>query len=434
MTSRSRFYPWYVVGVLMLAFVLSFADRQILGLLLTPVRGDLGLSDTRMSVLLGPAFALPFILAGLPLGRLADRHSRRALILVGLLVWSTATMLCAFARDFSEMMLARAAVGIGEAVLAPAAYSLIVDYFARERRASALSVFGLGIYLGVGLAFILGGAVIAYAMQQGTTSLSLIGAVRPWQLVFLSLGGVGILLSPLLLTVREPLRNAHHIAAPLAEVFAYLGRNRRAILHHNFGFAFLAMSAYASVAWLPTFFVRTHGWDASHFGLVYGAIVMVFGGSGVLFGGWLTDRWLRRGQVDGGLRVGAMSAFVSVTIGLLYLFPSNATFAAVLMIPAVFLAGMPVGVSPAALQELVPADMRAQATALSLLIVNIVGLGLGPIAVALCTQHVFADEQALGWSLLLVCGSAQLIAVFLLRGGLAPYRESLARQGTTWKR
>lgn len=427
MSARASLYPWYVVGVLMLAFVLSFADRQILGLLLTPVRRDLGLSDAQMSLLLGPAFALPFILAGLPLGRLADRYSRRALITIGLLVWSTATLLCAFARDFGELLLARAVIGIGEAALAPAAYSLIVDYFARERRATALSVFGLGIYLGVGLAFMLGGVVIAYAMQHGAMSLSLFGAVRPWQAVFLCLGGAGIVLSPLLLTVREPPRQARHASAPLSEVFAFLRQNRRAILHHNFGFAFLSMSAYASVAWLPTFFVRIHGWEPSRFGLVYGAIVTVFGGGGVLFGGWLADRWLRRGHTDAGLRVGAVSAFVSLGIGLLYLFPSNATLAASLIIPAAFLAGMPVGVSPAALQDLMPANLRAQASALSLLILNVVGLGCGPIAVALITQYVFADEQALGWSLLIVCGGAQLIAAALLSNGRAPFRESLSR-------
>ena len=432
MTSRLPLYPWYVVGVLMLAFVLSFADRQILGLLLTPVRRDLGLSDTQMSLLLGPVFALPFIVASLPLGRMADRYSRRALIAIGLLVWSLATLMCAFARDFGEMMLARAVVGIGEAALAPAAYSLIVDYFARERRATALSVFSLGVYLGVGVAFMLGGVVIAYAMQQDSASLSLLGVtspwpVRPWQVVFLSLGGLGIALCPLLLTVREPSRGERHAAAPLVEVFAYIRRNRRALLHHNFGFAFLAMSAYASVSWLPTYFVRIHGWDAGRFGLVYGGIVTLFGGSGVLFGGWLGDRWMRHGFVDAGLRVGCVAAFASLIFGLLYLFPSNATFAAALMIPSAFLAGMPNGVAAAALQELMPANMRAQATAISLLVVNVVGLGLGPVAVALCMRHIFGNERALGGSLLMVCGGALLIAALLLRGGLEPYRESISR-------
>ena len=422
-------YPWYVVGVLMLAFVLSFADRQILGLLLTPLRRDLGLDDAQMSLLLGPAFALPFILAGLPLARIADRYNRRNLILAGLLVWSAAMLLCAFARNFTELLLARAVIGIGEAALAPAAYSLIVDCFARDRRATALSVFGLGIYLGVGLAFMLGGAVITYAMQQDTALSALLGAARPWQTVFLCLGVAGFLFAPVLLTVREPSRGARHATVPLPQVFAYLRQHYRAILLHNFGFALLAMSSYASVAWLPTFFVRTHGWSAGQFGLVYGGIVMVFGGSGVLFGGWLADRWLRRGHADAGMRVGCLAGFAGLALGLLYLLPENATIAAALIIPAAFLAGMPVGVSPAALQELVPANLRAQASAMSLLIVNVIGLGLGPVAVALCTQYVFRDEQALSGSLLLVCGGAQLIAALLLLRGFAPYRESLARQG-----
>lgn len=428
MSLRASVYPWYVVGVLTLAMLLSFADRQILALLLTPVRRDLGLDDAQMGLLLGPAFALPFILAGLPLARLADRSNRRNLIMAGVLVWSAATVLCAFTRSFTELLLARACVGIGEAALAPAAYSLIVDYFARERRATALSVFGLGIYLGVGLAFMLGGAVIAYAMRADATLSGLLGTARPWQAVMICLGGAGILAAPLLLTIREPARSLRHIAAPLPEVFRYLRQHHRAILLHNFGFAFLAMSAYASVAWLPTFFVRTHGWGAADFGLIYGGIVTLFGGAGVVSGGWLADRQLRRGQTDAGLRVGSWAALAGLIFGLLYLLPSNATLAAALIVPAAFFAGMPVGVSPAALQDLVPASLRAQASALSLLIVNVIGLGCGPVAVALCTQYVFRDEQALGRSLLLVCGGAQLIAAFLLWRGREPYRASMAQQ------
>ncbi|MGQ0623031.1 MAG: spinster family MFS transporter [Panacagrimonas sp.] len=422
----SRIYPWYVVGILMLAFVFSFVDRQILNLLVGPVRQDLGIGDTQVSLLLGPAFALFFVLAGLPLGRLADSHSRRGLITLGLVFWSLATAACGFARSFEHLFLARACVGIGEAVLAPAAYSLIADYFPRERRATALSVHATGIYIGAGLALMLGGLVIVFAARHGPMTLPLLGETRPWQVVFLVVGAAGILFSPLLLTVREPPRGAQHAAAPLSEVFAHFRRNRRVLLCHNFGFAFLALSGYASAAWLPTFFIRVHGWNAGTIALVYGAIVAVFCIAGVVFGGWLADRWLRRGRSDATLRVGRLAALLLPLLGLLYVFPSNGWIAAALIVPAAFLAGMPTGVAPAALQDLMPANLRGQASALSVLVVNLVGLGLGPSAVALCTDYVFEDDRAVGWSLLVVCGTAQLLAAALLHAGLGAFRESVA--------
>lgn len=424
---HSPLYPWYVVGVLLLVLVFSFVDRQVLNLLVGPLRRDLGVGDTQMSLLLGPAFALFFSLGGLPLGRMADRYSRRGLIACGLVFWSLATALCGFAQTFEQLLVARACVGLGEAALAPAAYSLIADYFARERRATAMSVHATGIYLGVGLAFIVGGLVVVFATRQGAVMLPL-REVRPWQAVFLMCGVAGLLFSPVLFTVREPSRGAQHASAPLPEVFAYFGRNRRALLCHNFGFALLALSAYGSAAWLPTFFVRVHGWNAGTFGLVYGAIVIVFCIAGVLFGGALADRWLRQGHVDATLRVGRLAALLTLPIGLLYVFPSDGRLAAALIAPAAFLAGMPTGVAPAALQELMPSNMRGQASAVSVLVLNLVGLGLGPTAVALCTDYVFKDELAVGWSLLIVCGSAHLVAALLLHAGLGAFRESLARR------
>lgn len=426
--SGSLAYPWYVVGVLMLVYVFSFIDRQILNLLVGPIRADLGISDTQMSLLLGFSFAVFYTFCGIPLGRLADSRSRRGLIAFGLVFWSIATAACGMVSKYWQLFLARVGVGIGEAALSPAAYSLITDYFPKERRATAMSVYSMGIFLGSGIAFLLGGLVITFAMQHGPVTLPLIGEIRPWQVVFLILGVSGVLFALVLLTVKEPPRGAAHAQAPLREVLAYIKLNRRTVLCHNFGFAFLALSSYSASAWIPSFFYRVHGWDAGTFGLVYGSIVTVFACSGIIFGGWLADRWLREGKTDATLRVGYCAALACVPLGSLFVFPDSGTLAAILIIPGVFLLGMPFGVAPAGLQEMMPANMRGQATAVYLFIVNLVGLGIGPTAVALFTDYVFADDNAVGWSILIVCGAAQLLAVVLLRAGLAPFRESLARR------
>ena len=209
----SMAYPWMVVAILMIAYVFSFVDRQILNLLVGPIRRDLGISDTQMSLLMGFSFAIFYTILGIPLGRLADRVSRRGLITTGVLVWSAMTALCGFAYSYWQLFLCRIGVGVGEATLSPAAYSMIADYFPPERRATAISVYSMGIFLGSGLAFLLGGLVIKFAVAQGTMALPLIGEVRPWQLVFFVLGGSGIVFSLAFLLVREPPRQVFVVLA-----------------------------------------------------------------------------------------------------------------------------------------------------------------------------------------------------------------------------
>ncbi|MDQ4348111.1 MFS transporter, partial [Pseudomonas aeruginosa] len=197
------------------------------------------------------------------------------------------------------------------------------------------------------------------------------------------------------------------------------------VLCHNFGFACLSFAGYGSGAWVPTFFVRTHGWDAGHVGVVYGSIVAVFGCLGIVFGGRLADYWAKRGRSDANMRVGLLAAWAVIPFTLVYPLLDNANWAAALMAPTVFFLSMPFGVAPAAIQEIMPNSMRGQASAIYLFVVTLFGLGVGPTAVALVTDFVFADDMALRYSLLLVTLAAVLGAVVLLGIGLKPYRASL---------
>ena len=186
-----------------------------------------------MSLLMGPAFAVSYILFGILFGRLTDSKSRRTIIAMGFVAWSLFTAGCGVAKTYLQMFWLRVGVGIGEASLSPAAYSLITDYFPPKRRATAISVYGMGIYIGSGLAFIVGGAVTEMVIKQGAWQLPLVGATRSWQVVFFIVGLPGVLLSLLLYTVREPLRRGARMIktasgttqvaqAPLGEVLAYL--------------------------------------------------------------------------------------------------------------------------------------------------------------------------------------------------------------------
>lgn len=423
----SSLRAWSTVAILMLAYVLSFIDRQILNLLVGPIRRDLVISDTQMSLLMGLSFALFYTVCGIPLGRLADTKSRRGLIAIGVLFWSAMTAACGMARLYWQFLLCRIGVGVGEAALSPAAYSLIADSFPAERRATAISVYSMGVYLGSGLAFLLGGLVIKFASAQGDVLLPVLGEVRPWQLIFLILGAAGVLFTLLLLAVREPARRGvgAGVAVPLAEVGRYLRANRRTVLYHNFGFAGLAFAGYGSAAWIPTFFIRTYGWDAGHVGVVYGSIVAVFGCLGIVFGGRLADWMAKRGRTDANMRVGLYAAMAALPCVASFPLMDNALWAAVLMAPTVFCLSMPFGVAPAAIQEIMPSAMRGQASAIYLFVITLIGLGIGPTAVALVTDYLFADDQALRYSLLIVSTLAVASSLLLLAKGLQPYRESV---------
>ena len=185
-------YAWYVVGVLTLAYIFSFIDRQILSLMAIPIQQDLGIGDKQMSLLMGASFAVFYTLFGIPLGRLADTRSRRAIISVGIAVWSVMTAGCGLAKTFWQLAIMRMGVGVGEASLSPSAYSLISDYFRPERRSTAMSVYSMGIYIGSGLAFILGGFITLLVAGRESTVLPGFGPVRSWQLVFFVVGLPGL--------------------------------------------------------------------------------------------------------------------------------------------------------------------------------------------------------------------------------------------------
>jgi MFS family permease len=420
---------WVTVAILMVAYVLSFVDRQILNLLVEPIRRDLMINDTQMSLLMGLSFALFYTICGIPLGRVADTRSRRGLIAVGVLFWSAATAACGMAKLYWQFLICRIGVGVGEAALSPAAYSLIADSFPAERRATAISVYSMGVYLGSGLAFLVGGLVIQFASAQGDVILPVLGEVRPWQLIFLILGGAGVLFTLLMLAVKEPTRRGAGagVAVPLADVGRYIRANRTTVLCHNFGFAGLAFAGYGSAAWVPTFYIRTYGWDAGQVGIVYGCIVAVFGCLGIVFGGRLADWMAKRGRSDANMRVGLYAALGALPLVLLFPLMETAFWASVLLAPTVFCLSMPFGVAPAAIQEIMPNSMRGQASAIYLFVITLIGLGIGPTAVALVTDFVFADDNALRYSLLIVTTLAVLMSIVLLGKSLKPYRESVVR-------
>ncbi len=428
--NNNSLYPtsgraWLTVFILLLCYILSFIDRQILNLLVEPIRRDLAISDTQMSLLMGLSFAIFYVICGIPMGRIADNKSRKGLIGAGVFVWSLMTAACGLANQYWHFVIFRIGVGAGEAALSPAAYSLLADSFPPEKRATAISVYSMGIYLGAGIAFLLGGIVVTFASNQGDMILPILGTVRPWQMIFLIIGGAGIAFCFVLFALKEPVRKGigAGISVPIKDVGAYLLSIRKTVICHNVGFAFLSFASYGASAWIPTFFIRNHGLTAGEVGIYYGTIVAVAGSLGIVFGGRLADYWSRKGHKDANMRVGLLAAILTLPCNVVFLLGDlNMVWA--LMIFNVFTIAMPFGVAPAAIQEVMPNAMRGQASAIYLFVVTLIGLGIGPTAVALVTDYVFGDDMAIRYSLFIVASVATSAAIVLLWMGLKPYRES----------
>ena len=421
-------YAWYVVGVLALANTSAFVDRQILGLLVGPIRRDLGISDAQMGILYGLAFALFYTLLGIPLGRAADRASRRVIIGLGIAAWSIMTVLCGMARTYEQLLLARFGVAIGEAALAAPALSLIADYFAPDRRATALSVYTLGVYLGAGFANLVGGVLVA---RFGTTPVvwPVVGEIRPWQQVFVAVGLPGILIALLTATVGEPVRRetGQRDARPfaIAEVLAYVRANGRTFVCHGLGYALFALVNFATAAWLPTHLIRTYGWTAAQAGITLGTVTSTIGVFGVVAGGRVADSLLARGYTDAKLRVGIMAALGNIVCGAIYTLAPEAGLAVAALVPYNFFASFAFGAAVAAVQEITPNRMRAQVGAFVMSVITLVGLGIGPTLIGVLTSAVYGRDSAVRYALLWVTLVGLAGAATLLAAGLAPYRRSV---------
>ena len=261
---------WYAIFVLFVAYTFSFIDRAILVLLVEPIKRDLGINETGIGLLHGFAFAIFYTTLGLPIGWLADRKSRKWIIVVGIAVWSAMTALCGFARNFWQLFAARVGVGVGEAALSPSAYSMIADLFPAEVRSRALGIYTIGAYFGAGLAIIIGGAVVQLVAELPPVTLPVVGTANVWQLTFIVVGVPGILVALLAMTITEPQRREHldpSRSPTLGQTVSYVLAHRRAFLGHFVGFGLMAIPFNVILLWARPFISRVYGWNPTEEGL-----------------------------------------------------------------------------------------------------------------------------------------------------------------------
>jgi len=416
----------------MVASTLSFIDRQILNVMIGPIKRDLGgLSDTEVSLIIGLAFSVVYSLSTLPLARLADRFNRRNLIAAGIFSWSLMTALAGLANSFWQLFAARMGVGIGEASLGPATTSMLADYFEQHRLPLALGIVGAAPFIGTGLASLVGGPLIDRLEASPEVVLPLFGSMYSWQTVLVLVGLPGILLALVMFTVREPRRRGAGAEKTegysYAEVWEFCRSRGKYLSLHGIAFLTISIQGFAVMTWLIELFVRKHGWSRTEIGVSYGLIALFFGIAGSVLAGIFAGRLMNKGQADASMRLVLWGLFVLAPLGIAMPLMSNATIAIAMVVPITFIMAMPPGLSHTALQAIAPNRMRGQLIALYLICVNLISYILAPTLVGVMNDYVFGDESAIGLSLATLGVFNYSIAIFCLWRCLDPLKEAMSR-------
>ena len=426
----SPFRAWGMVVLLTIAYAISFVDRQIINLMVEPIKADLQLSDTQISLLLGFAFGLFYTIMGIPLGRAADKYNRRNLIVGGMTLWCLMTAASGLARNFTQLFIARLGIGVGEAALSPAALSVISDSFPPEKRTSPIGFYNSAIYIGSGLAMLLGGAIIQIVSSAPPIDAPFIGELLPWQTTFIIVGIPGLIVAFIIALTREPSRkdvlreqdgDATELSFP--DVVRYVWTRRNIYGPIFVGMAVVAVVNFMFLAWIPTLYIRVHSWDVSSIGYAFGTILLIFGPLGIALGGRLGDYYALKGDAGGHTKAAfAGSLFMVPGMLLTPIFP-NATVA------LVGLALIPFGMAfitvniVTAILRVTPNQLRGQVYAVLLMVMTMAGSTLGPTGVALITDYVFKDEMMIGYSMLTVAIGTAFFSNFAFYRCMRTFRE-----------
>jgi MFS family permease len=422
-------YAWWVVIALTAVYTLSFVDRTILSLLVPSIKRDLGVSDTQIGVLQGLAFSVFYTLMGLPIGRLADRWNRRNLIVAGILVWSLFTTLGSVAKSYLLLFLTRIGVGVGEASLSPAGYSMLSDYFPKQKLGAAISVFYMGVFIGSALAQLVGGTTIDMLARTPFITVPVLGAMASWRLTFVIVGLPGVLFALLAWTIREPVRrnllaSADGRATQLSfgDAVTQIRMRWQSVTGISLGMVCQGMITYGLLAWIPAFFQRVHHWSPGQSGRALAAILLTFGCAGMYFGGRLSDRWQKRGIPEGPLKVAVISAIGTLLLMPAALLVSKPGWTLALLAPALFFDALAMGTSAAALQHIFPNQVRAQVSALYLFALNLGGGSLGPLLPGVFNDYLFHDPNMVGYSLAITIVIGAIGMLIACRSTYAAYR------------
>lgn len=411
---------WSAVAILLVFSLLSILDRQIVSLQVDPIRKSLGLSDTELGLLQGFAFALLYALGGIPLGWAVDRYSRRKLIYLGITFWSISAAATGLARSFWQMFAARTCVGVGEAVLGPAALSLISDLFPKNRVATPLGVYSAGFYLGSGAALMIGAYVVGVFSQSSAVEWPIVGQIASWQAVFIVTGlpGVGIAVLAFALPDKRASRQpAMQAPGEIRVAFLpFVRANFTHLLISFWSFGLVSFIAYAISAWAPSYYIRVHGLTPMAIGASYGAIIAL-AAPGAILGGMLTDRVFQRGHEGANYAVAGVASIASGPFLISAFMVHDTSWSMLSLATGMLLFGFTAPGPYSTFSRLCPAELRGRLMSCFVLFNALIGAGLAPVTVGFLTDNIFRSDQAVGQSLVLVIACTLPIIVALLNYG-----------------
>ncbi|HSQ96170.1 MAG TPA: MFS transporter [Croceibacterium sp.] len=420
---------WYTVGILAVITTFALLDQNILGLLIEQIKGDFHLSDSQAGLLLGPTQALFYALVAVPFSRYIDRWTRKWIMAGGLIIWSLATAATGLAANFTQLFIARVVVGAGEAFNGPTAYSITADCFPREKLPRAVSTLQIGSVAGGGLSLLAGGVVIWLVAHLGLPNVPLVGVLRPWQVVLIGVGLPGLVVSLLLLTIKEPPRR--NLSAEMHR--AGFGKTIRYLWLHFavFGPLFIGLTLgsldVGSRQWGAAFFQRTYGWSPAQYGMVSGVVSILV----MLVGLYLGAKWAewlqKRGDVAGAYRVILYTRIVALPFAVLMPVMPTPELAMAFNAVSFLTLGMSGPMLNAVMLAISPNQVRGQIMTLYLFIYTVVGVGLAPWITGLTTDYVFTSPNDLRWSLMLLHVVFMPPALVVTWLGLKPFRSEVER-------
>jgi predicted MFS family arabinose efflux permease len=430
--NRPEFKAWWMAAVLGFAGLTSYIARLILSSFLDPVRHELGITDSEVSLLQGAAFAIVYAVAAVPIARIADSHNRVRILITSGLVWSMGVLACGFASTFWSFFACRLLVGIGEAALIPAGVSMLADVFPAERRGVAIGILMTGCALGVPACYALGGVLLGFADQGTFTHVPVLGRVTPWRQVLLIIGVASLVVPLLLLSVREPIRvSSGDLGRSIRATAAQFLRLRKTLLPLYLGIALVAVGDFAVYSWLPTLLSRKFYLLPKTVGLWFGTVDGVASVIGMALGGVASDWAARRSGLRARLTLSAVAAGLAL-IGSLLISGSSAGVAlSGLGVWVLFASGFAFTSAYVAIQTMIPAEHRALGLALVAFCNMLLGLGLGPTLVALVTDKAFGDPVAVGFAITAITLPAGALASALFFYVASALRHSAPLQVTT---
>ena len=421
---------WAILGLLMLASIVSFVDRQVVAIVVEPMKADLGVSDTEVGWLYG-VFAVFYAMAAWPIAFMSDQKSRKHIIAAGIFFWSIMTVACGLSRQYWQIFLARIGVGVGEASLGPATVSMVGDLFDRKDVPLALSVFQTAAVMGSGIAFIIGGVVLALVQDAEPMVVAYIGELKPWQQTFVYVGLPGILLALVFLLLKEPKRReTSQETRSVGEVFQFYRSNLKMLMLHHFGFLSFALLGYAFVFWSVSYFVRVHGVEPATAAQNFGWIFLITGPLGPVLAAMLARRLNERGRRDGNIVAGMWLGCLGVPCIVAIQFAPDELIAYLLYVPAMIFVNAPFGLANGALPVIAPARIHAQVAAIYLFVVSLGNL-LGPPLAGFFNEVVFPEADGVRYSVITVCLIFGVLGAVLLQVARKPYALALEQQEST---